>query len=66
MLENDHINTTYQKLWDVTKVTLQYMCNPKVYVYMFVCVRVYTHYKNRNHDISIQFKSYKKRNTLRE
>ena len=56
MLENDHINTTYQKLWDVTKVTLQYMCNPKVYVYMFVCVRVYTHYKNRNHDISIQFK----------
>lgn len=54
MLENGHINTTYQKLWDVTKVTLGKFIY--VYVYMFVCVRVYTHYKNRNHDISIQFK----------
>lgn len=52
MLENGHINTTYQKLWDVTKVTL----GKFIYVYMFVCVCVYTHYKNRNHDISIQFK----------
>lgn len=52
MLENGRINTTYQKLWDVTKVTL----GKFIYVYMFVCVCVYTHYKNRNHDISIQFK----------
>lgn len=64
MLENDHINPTYQKLWDVTKVTLGKFIY--VYLYMFVYVHVYTHYKNRNHDISIQFKSYKKRNTLRE
>ena len=38
MLENGHINTTYQKLWDVTKVTLGKFIY--VYVYMFVCVRV--------------------------
>ena len=32
-LENDHINTTYQKLWDVTKVILG----------KFIYVYVYTH-----------------------
>lgn len=34
-LENDHINTIYQKLWDVTKVIL----GKFIYVYVYV----YTH-----------------------
>lgn len=58
---NDYVNTTYQKLYDITKGSLAEKFR---YTYVHICVYVYN--KIEIHVISIQFKSQQKeRNKLK-